>query len=85
MDWYIWLAPLVVISFCWRVNEWLNGRAKRKKSGLLLLAAGAICALIFYRFGMLFGCIAIFVFFLSAAFFHTPAEFVARRIFRRNN
>ena len=80
MKWFYWLIPLFGIAFLWRVNEWLNGRAKRQISGVLILAGLLICVLIMRSSEILFGGIAFFCFFLSAAFFHYPAEIVANLI-----
>lgn len=80
MKWFYWLIPLFGIAFLWRVNEWLNGRSKRQISGLLILAGLGICAFIIRTSEILFGAIAFFCFFLSAAFLHYPAEIVANLI-----
>ena len=78
MKWLYWAIPLLVVAFLWQVNDWLNGRAKRQISGMLIIVGLVICAIIARTSEMLFGFIAFFCFFLFAAFLHYPAEIVAR-------
>ena len=78
--WYYWLVPLLLVSFLWRVNEWRMSSAKRQISGVLIVIGLGICLLIGRLFDVLLGGVSFFIFFLSAAFFHYPAEVVARWI-----
>jgi hypothetical protein len=77
--WLIWFIPLVIFSFLWHLNDFLNGAKKQQASVILLLLVLGSCVVASVVSGWWAGIVAAITFFLFGALLFRPFALRAAR------